>query len=129
MPNKPIPERIATMEANFANMKDNLHDINFKVTQIYEQLPEIVRKVNKHHETYANDQIQIAKIEPMNVRLVEMEKQHPANDKGKERRKGRWERMPLYQKILTIGAIIAVFFRPEIQEILSTLIKTYLGIE
>lgn len=63
-------------------------------------------------------------------RMSQIEKQLGHNgDNGKERRKGAWRRMPKYQKVIVAGGVSAVFFRPEIKEIITVIVKSYLGIE
>lgn len=50
-------------------------------------------------------------------------------DNGKERRKGTWARMPIYQKFATISAILIFFFRPEIQTVVKVVLEQFLGIQ
>ena len=124
-----VCQHVAVLRTEFKNFNKKMNDVSFKVNHIYDSMPETVRKVNKHHETYAGDQIKIAKIEPIEQRVMVLEKQNPANDNGEERRKGTWRRMVWWKKLSIIGAIIAVLFRPEIRDIIIIIFKTYFNIE
>lgn len=50
--------------------------------------------------------------------IESLKKYHNPHDNGEERRKNTFQRMPLWQKVVTGGAILTVLFRPEVANIL-----------
>jgi len=124
-----VCQHVAVLKNQFANFNTKIDDIGFKVNHVYENMPEVLRKVNKHHEVFPSDQIKIAKIEPMCEEIIELKKINPANDNGDERREGRFKRMPWWQKLSVVIGAVAILFRPEIQDIVSFIVKSYLGIK
>ena len=124
-----VCQNVAVLRSEFKGFSEKQDDLIFKVDRVLDEFPETRRKANKHHETYADDQVKIAKIDPICEEIIELKKNNPANDKGEERREGTFKRMPWWQKLSIIVGMVALLFRPEIQDIVQSIVKAYLGIE
>ena len=124
-----VCQHVAVMRTNLESYGKKIDSVDFKVDKILDSWDITVRRANKHHEVFYADQLKIAKIDPIERDLNELKKHHPINDNGEERREGRFKHMPWWQKLSVVIGAVAILFRPEIQDIVSFIVKSYLGIE
>ena len=99
-----VCQNVAVLNEKFEGFAEKQDNLIFKVDRVLEETVPAVRRANKHHETYATDQLEIAKIEPMEKKVEELEKKHPGNDKGGERR-GWWKRMSTRNRWLFVMGV------------------------
>ena len=124
-----VCQNVAVLRSNHKVFVEKLDKVDFKVDKILDSWDKTVRIATEHHKTFREDQIKIAKIDPMCEEIIELKKNNPTNDKGEERREGTFKRMPWWQKVSIIVGMVALLFRPEIQDIVQAIVKSYLGIE
>ena len=99
-----VCQNVAVLKNQFQNFNTKMDNIGFKVNHIYENMPEVVRKVNKHHEVFAANQIKIAKIEPIKADVDKLKRRNQKNENG-ERGQRKYDQKKY--KILLWTAIIS----------------------
>ena len=60
-----VCQKVAVLNEKFEGFADKQDTLIHDVGKVLDLFPETYRKANKHHETYANDQVLIKKIEPI----------------------------------------------------------------
>ena len=101
-------DRLTIIETKFETV---IEPMAFKVDQIYEALPEIVRKVDKHHCVFPDH---VETLEVLKKAIIPIKRKSDGNGGYLERRtkkplKQQFSEMPLGKKITSIVVIITFF--------------------
>ena len=94
-------ERLTVIETKFETV---IVPMAFKVDQIHESLPEIVRKVDKHHCVFPDH---VETLEVLKKAIIPIKRKSDGNGGYLERRtkkplKQQWKEVPLYKKVSII---------------------------
>ena len=116
-------DRLTIIETKFETI---IVPMAFKVDQIYETLPEIVRKVNAHHCVFPDH---VETIEMIKKKILPEPRLTDGNGGYQERRirkcwRRQWQEAPLYRKVTIIIIsipIIILYFNPVVDKVQAAL--------
>ena len=116
-------DRLTIIETKFETI---IVPMAFKVDQIYETLPEIVRKVNAHHCVFPDH---VETIEMIKKKILPEPRLTDGNGGYQERRirkswRRQWQEAPLYRKVTIIIIsipIVILYFNPVVDKIQAAL--------
>jgi hypothetical protein len=114
-----LTERMTVIETKFETV---IEPMAFKVNQIHDALPEIVRKVNAHHCVFPDH---VETIEMIKKKILPEPRLSDGNGGYQERRirkswRRQWQEAPLYRKVTIIIIsipLVILYFNPVVDKI------------